>query len=327
MAVQQQYKAPRAVVAASGYKQYSGNLTHPVMSDRLIARFYNETVLSRITTTTYYDPIRSQGDTVRFFREPRATVQGYNKDGYIKPETLSAETFSLHINQALAYSLKVDCIDEYQMQMWPRFREGYLKNVTRVMANTIERQIMAQAVLNAHPRNQGQSAGCVCGSINLGTRGAPVLLTARNVLIKLAEMGVVLDEQEVPMEGRYVLMPYCAKPLLMAALGSAAFTGQSNSAFVGNGISLANLTGFDIIFTPNIASARENGKQTFHMMFGHKDATAFATQIVKTKTAETVENFDTYIMGLQVYGFGVPLPEALGNLYACIDPTPEILCC
>lgn len=323
----QTYKQPRAVPAASGYPQYSGNLTHPVMADFLVTRFYNETVLSAISTTTYYDPIMNQGDTVRFFREPRASVQTYQKDGYIKPETLNTETFSLHINRALAYSLKIDCIDEHQMAMWPKFREAYLQNVSRTMANTIERQVMAQAVLEAHPANQGNAAGCRCGNIDLGSPGAPVFLTAKNILIKLAEMSVVLDEQEIPKSDRFVLMPYCIKPLLMAAFGSACFSGMDKSSFLGNGMDMTMLTGFKIYFTPNIAVAKDGGKQTYHMMFGHKSATAFASQIIKTKTADTADNFDTYIMGLQVYGFGVALPEALGHLYACIDPTPEILCC
>ena len=325
----QVYKQPRAVPAAAGYPQYSGSLTHPVMADRLVARLYNDMILSQVTTTTYYDPIRSQGDTVRFFREPRATVQRYQKDGYIKPDTLSAETFSLHINRALAYSLKVDCIDEYQMQMWPRFREGYLRNVSRVIGNTMEREVFGQTIVGASRYNRGVNAGCRCGSFDMGTLGAPVLLTAKNVLIKLAEAATILDEQEVPRDGRFILMPYCIRPLLMAVFGSAGFSGQSSSSFLGSGIDLTALTGFKAYFTPNIASVKDpaTGKLAYQMLFGHRDATAFATQLIKTKVAETADNFDTYVMGLQVYGFGVVLPEALGVLYACIDPTPEILCC
>lgn len=325
------YKQPNAVLAANGYPQVSGNLTHPVMADRLIDRFYNTTDLTRITDTSYYGPIMNQGDTVRYFRTPKATVQPYTKDGYIKPQTLEAETFTLRINRALAYALKVDCIDEYQMQLWPRFREGYLENVSRKSANFIERQVMAQAVFEAHPANRGQRAGCKCSEIDLGAPGAPVLLTAKNILIYLSHLSTVLDEQEVPQSERFVIFPYQMRTLLMAALGSASFTGAQSSSFMGNQgmMMMRELVNFDIIFSPNISHGidKKSGKKVFNMMFGHKSAIAFATQLVKTKVADTVENFDTYIMGLQVYGFGVALPEALGNLYACIDPTPEILCC
>jgi hypothetical protein len=52
-----------------------------------------------------------------------------------------------------------------------------------------------------------------------------------------------------------------------------------------------------------------------YMLFGHKDATSFATQLTENKVLDNPNGFGMLHRGLQVYGYKVVKPEALGVLF------------
>ena len=58
--------------------------------------------------------------------------------------------------------------------------------------------------------NQGATAGVISGSFNLGQAAAtvaPVQITKANVLEYIVDCGTVLDEQNVPETGRWIIIP------------------------------------------------------------------------------------------------------------------------
>ena len=52
------------------------------------------------------------------------------------------------------------------------------------------------------------------------------------------------------------------------------------------------------------------------MLFGHKAAITFASQMIKSESMVNPHGFGQLYRGLQVYGYQVVKPEAFGNLFA-----------
>lgn len=328
---QMQYKQPSVVPAAIGYPQRSPSLIPPVWSSRIIARFRQSTMFGEITNMSYYGDIQNQGDTVYMYRAPGVSVHTYQKDGPMKAETPDMEMFSLHINRSLYWGLKVDCLDQMQMPMWTQMQSMYIDSTNAAMSEVIERQIFGQVFAEAHPTNSGTQAGCDCGNINLGDINMPRLITPKNLRLFLGQLDLALDQHCVPHDGRFVVLPLCAKLTMTQAFANNDFVGSGERAFA-SGMSMRNpVFSGTIYFSKNIQPVTDpgTGKTAYNVLFGHRDALAFATQI--TKTAQTnggMHNpFDNFWFGLQVYGFGVALPEALGHAYLCFDDEPELLCC
>lgn len=328
---QMQNKQPSVVPASIGYPQRSPSQIPPVWSNRIIARFRQSTMFGEITNMGYFGDIRNQGDTVYFYRAPGVSVHTYQKDGPMKAETPDMEMFSLHINRSLYWGLKVDCIDQMQMPMWTQMQSMYIDSTNAAMSEVIERQIFGQVFAEAHPTNSGTQAGCDCGNINLGDVGAPRLVTPKDLRLFLSQLDLALDQHCVPREGRFVVLPLCASLTFGQAFANRNFSGPGDRVFAGgNSMRTPEFSG-TIYFSKNILPVNDpsTGKTAYNVLFGHRDALAFATQI--TKTAQTnggMHNpFDNFWFGLQVYGFGVALPEALGHAYLCFDDEPELLCC
>jgi len=324
---------PMTVPAAAGYPQMSPSHIPPVYSNRVIARFRHSTIFGEITNMGYYGDIRNQGDTVYFHRSPGVAVRTYQKDGPLKADTLHSETFSLHINRALYWGLKVDCIDEYQMPMWTQLQSSYIDETNAAMSEVIERQIFGQIYAEAHPTNSGADAGCKCGGINLGKLGAPRLVSPKDLRLFMAQVDNILSQHSVPREGRFIVLPLCAEMTFAQAFANTNFVGSGpHRAFAaGTSMQVPGVFSGTVYFSNNVMPVEDptSGKTAYNVMFGHRDALAFATQI--TKTAQTNGGphnpFDMFWYGLQVYGFGVALPEALGHAYICFDDEPELLCC
>ena len=150
----------------------------------------------------------------------------------------------------------------------------------------------------------------------MGTGGAPISITPATLLIKLAECAAVLDEQCVPESDRFIVFPTQAKPTFMASpLTNVGVSGVSKSPLFGGEI--PDMIGFRILWTNSLPLRTEGGRIAYTIPFGAKSATGFHTQLINTRLVENdARTFGSYWQGLQLYGYKVLRPEALGVLYS-----------
>jgi hypothetical protein len=123
---------------------------------------------------------------------------------------------------------------------------------------------------------------------------------------RIVDWGAVLDEQNIPTEGRFLIIPVWMSALLKTSdLKQAYLTGDSTSP-IRNGL-IGSVDRFNIYVSNllNIPSYTE-------VLFGQTKALTFATQITKTKMQDNPDGFGSLYRGLQVYGYKVILPEAFG---------------
>jgi hypothetical protein len=228
--------------------------------------------------------------------------------------------FAFQVNDVLAYQSQPNLIDVFSEDAAQQMRISIDATVTYGVFNT------------ADADNMGATAGAKSHSYNLGTDAAPVTITAANALQKVLELASVLDEQNIPDSGRWIVIdPLTRTYLLQSPLAQAYFTGDATSpvrngligmidrfkVYVTNQLPRKNKTqaywtsgdGSDITITsPNAAGG------FVAIMAGHMTALTFAAQITKLETVRNPTDFGDYIRGLNVFGYKAVAPKGLALL-------------
>ncbi|MFZ1491142.1 MAG: hypothetical protein WAS51_14485 [Ilumatobacteraceae bacterium] len=307
----------RAIPAAAGYPQYSGNLINPVISMDLLERFYCSTVFGEIASTDYLGDLTKGGDQITFWREPCVIVRDHIKDGIIKHDVLEAESVTLVIDKAKEFSVKIAKIDEHMMQGWEMFKAALLKNASRAMAENIDCEILGSVYADVACTNRGARAGCISRSYNLGQTGNPVPLDSTNIVEFFTYMHGVLNEACVPREGRFLVIPTQLEILILnSELKAAYLTGMSETPLL-NGRIPSQIAGFDIYVSNNTCRVFDPAinAPAYHIFGGVKGSIVFASVLENTRVIEDKDSWDIYYQGLQAYGYDVVRPEALVGAY------------
>jgi hypothetical protein len=70
-----------------------------------------------------------------------------------------------------------------------------------------------------------------------------------------------------------------------------------------------------IYISNNLTAVSDSGTSSYNMIFGHKSGLTFASQMTKMEQLKAESTFGELIRGLQVYGYEVIKPDAMGVLY------------
>jgi hypothetical protein len=311
------------VPAASGYPQYSGNLITPIFQMELLERWYASTVYSDISSTEYTGELNKGGDEIIFWREPIVQVRKYTKNEPIIHDTIDGEPIKMTVDQAYNFSVKINKIDEQQIQNWDNWRAGILKSAGLELARAIDPLLMTEMWTSAAATNQGATAGALSGNINLGTAGAPVVLTADNITDFLSYIHQVLDEAKAPKDGRFIVFPPAGLAVLRNSdLKAAYMTGLSWSPMVNGKLpdTVAGFTVLESLYLPSVIDGTVS-KLCWHVIAGVKMATAFAATIEDSRVMSDKDDWASYYQGLSVFGFKVLYPDGLVHAYVTFDAT------
>jgi len=309
----------RAVPAAANYPQYSGNLISPIVSNELVGRFHETTIFGAISNNNYIGQLRKGGDQITFYREPHVIVRDHIKDGKIKHDVLEAENFTLVIDRAKEFSLKMAHVDEFQMQNWDMFKAAMLNSAAEELAENIDSDLLSTLYAKVDIANAGTQAGVESGAFNMGTVGNPVSMTSANFTEVLAEVNGVLNEWSVPRQGRFIVLPVVGEVVaLTSELRRADIMGNGPSAPLLNGQLPGSPAGLNVYISNHVPRVFDAGAGAwcYHIIAGVQSATVFASQIQETRMLPDADSWDTYYQGLSVYGFDVVQPEGLVDLYA-----------
>jgi hypothetical protein len=298
---------------AVGYPQYSGVINSVVRAGKILAAFYASTVCGAICNTDYEGDIAKQGDKVEIVGEPVITIRKRIKGQKIEIENLVPAVQTMYIDQADYWAFMIDSIDKYQSD------HDYMANWTMVagkqMKIATDEEVLGYVYSQVDAANTGATAGNKTASINLGSTGAPLAITKTNVRQFLTELNQVLDEQDIPDEDRYaVLPPWMTKLIKNSDYADASMRGDNTSVMV-NG-RLGVLDGFTI-YKSNLLATTVDTHTCTEIIAGHKSAISFAAQITDEKAGDLgTEGFGSFAKGEYVYGRKVVQPTALVHAHA-----------
>ena len=254
---------------------------------------------ANVCNRDYEGEIREAGNTVKIASVGDVSIGSYVKNEDIDdPQVLTDSEQSLLIDSAKYFNFYVDSVDRAQQNV-------------NVMDEAMRRSASAlRAEADTYLAGLMQTA--VTAGNTIGSTTTPVVPTKDSAYEYLVDLGVLLDESNVPLDGRFVIVPAWFHGLL---LKDDRFV---NAGSLRSDIALANgqvgeAAGFSILKSnnvPNTAAAK------YKIIAGHAVATSYAEQIIDIQTYKPEKRFGDAVKGLHVYGAKVVRPESLAMLIA-----------
>jgi len=299
-----------AFPVASGYTQYSGNFIPEIWSGKLQVKFYKTTVFAEIANTDWEGEIKGQGDKVHIRTIPTITINSYTKGQNLTNQVPDSTPIELLIDKGKYFAVVLDDVDAVQTDI--KLMDVFTNDTTTQMKISIDADVLNGVKAGAATANKGATAGAISGNINLGTDAAPRAVTKDNILDLFLDAGQVLDEQNVPEDGRWLVIPaWMASMVKRSDLKQAYLTGDSVSP-LRNG-KLGMIDRFMVYVSNNLPKTNDGDS---YLMAGTKDAITFASQMTNVETLRAQSTFGNIVRGLNVYGYNVIKPEALVNMVA-----------
>ncbi len=325
-----QYFEPSTDTDANFANSVSGQTNSfflPSIYSRKVLNFFRKSsVVEAITNTDYAGEISAYGDSVKIIKEPVISVSDYTRNSDTTETRLTDQEINLVVDSAKAFKFIVDDIESNMSHV--NFKEVATSSAAYALRDSYDAAVIANmfsgvstsspdhvlgADAAAATQTMGQHQG---GSNSIDLTGSDG--TGADPLDVMAFMAKLLDEQNVPEEGRWFVAPpswYEQLSQSGSKLMSVDFNAGQGS--IRNGlVSSGKLRGFDMYKSNNIAAASTaSGK----VLAGHISSTATAQTIISTETLRDPTSFGDIVRGLHVYGSKVLRPEALVSAFYAID--------
>lgn len=306
-------------VGSSGNSLQSTGFIPEIWSGKLVEKFYASTVLAAISNTDYEGEIKNKGDRVKIRTKPTISIHDYKSDGLLGLDRPTGNTLELYIGNGKYFSLILDDVMEIQSDL--NILSMWSDDAAQQLKIAVDQDVLGGIVNQMAAQNQGTAAGVITGSINLGVQGTPLTVVGRNpgagqveLIDVLMRMGQVLDEQNIPEQGRWVVMPaWAGRQLKQSELRQAYLSGDSVSMLRNGRLGVVDrFTIYISNLLPNNSSQSANFNSGEWPIFaGHAHGLTFASQISKVETLRSELTFGQILRGLQVYGYQVVDGKAL----------------
>lgn len=301
---------------------YAGTFIPEIWSSKMIERFYDATVLAAISNTNYEGEIKAHGDKVKMRQRPTITIRDYSAMIDLVVERPSAPIIEMDIDQGKYFNTQID--DVLRVQMDINLMDQFSSDASEQMKITVDSDVLRVMVGGAALRNRGTGAGRISQNINLGIAGTPVTITRTNAIDYLILMGQVLDEQNIPEQGRWLVLPAWFSSLLKRSdLRDASLTGDGTSVMRNGRLGMIDrFTLYSSNLLPTSVTDGVGGNDAdgaTYIYGGHKNALTFASQMTELEVIRSERTFGNLMRGLQVYGRRIIDPTAYVQLYARPD--------
>ena len=294
-----------------------------IYSKKVLNFFRKSSVVEAITNTDYAGEISAFGDSVKIIKEPVISVSDYTRNSDTTETRLTDQELTLVVDSAKAFKFIVDDIETNMSHV--NFKEVASSSAAYALRDSYDAAVIAtmfSGVSSSSPDHvlgadnaTDLAAGTFDGTGNLDIGFGS---SEHDPIDVLARMARLLDEQNVPEEGRW----FVAGPDFYEVLGQASSKLLSVDFNAGQGsirnglVSSGKLRGFDMYKSNNIAATSNAAGKC---LGGHISSTATAQTIVSTETLRDPTSFGDIVRGLHVYGAKVLRPEALVSAFYGID--------
>lgn len=294
-----------------------------VYSKQVLNFFRKASVAEAITNTDYAGEIAAFGDTVRIIKEPEITVDQYERGQDITATKLTDQEVTLIIDIANAFKFIVDDIETNMSHV--NFRDVATSSAAYALRDAFDSGVIATMFAGV----SASSPNHILGSDNATDLAAGTFDGTGNLDIGfasgehdpidvLSHMARLLDEQNVPEEGRwFVANPEFYEQLVATSSKLMSVDFNAGQGSIRNGlVSSGLLRGFNMYKSNNIAATSNAAGKC---IAGHISSTCTAQTITNTEVLRDPSSFGDIVRGLHVYGAKVLRPEALVSAFYGID--------
>ena len=252
-----------------------------------------------IVNRDYEGEIKQSGNSVKIASIGDPTISTYTKNTDLpNPEILSDSDQTLLIDQGDTFNFYVDSVDKAQQNV-----------------KTMD-EAMRRSAWKLRDKSDGFLAGLMSAAVTntntIGSNTTPKVPTKADAYEYLVDLGVLLDEADVPTDNRFVIVPSWFHGLMLKDDRFVRSGTDNGVNTLKNGM-VGEAAGFSILKSnsvPNTAGVK------YQIIAGHDIATSYAEQILDIQSYKPEKRFGDAMKGLHVYGGRVIRPTALAKLIA-----------
>lgn len=274
------------------------NFTPEIWSAQLLVNLHNDLVYGSpaVVNRNYQGEISRFGDTVRI-----NAIGGVNVSNYVKDtdfgtarQVLSSAQQTLVIDQAKMFNFEIDDIDEAQNN--PAVMGAAMREAAFSLGNVADGFL--SALMSGAFVLGGGAAGNYLGDVSRATNA--------NTYEALVDLARILDENNAPADGRWVVV----NPLVFSELLKddrfVSFGTEANRAAIRNRV-LGTIASFNVLSSNQVPL---DGSDPV-VIAGSTMAVTFAEQINSVEAYRPEDRFADAMKGLHLYGAKVVRPELL----------------
>lgn len=266
---------------------------------RLLNALDKNHVATNVVNRDYEGEIKNAGDTVHINTIGEVAVRNYTQGTPLSYDALSTTDQTLVISQQKYFAFNVDDVDKAQA------------------AGDVMDKAMSRAAYSLTDVADAYLLGVIAagGSASnyVGTSANPIALTASNIYSQIVALKTKLDKQNVPTQGRSVVLPPEAHSLLLMDERFTKVDATAEETIV-NGY-VGRVAGFDVYMSNNCVATSAD-TPVYSITAQVADATTYAEQILKVEPLRPESSFSDAVRGLHVYGAKVTRPEEIATLFA-----------
>ncbi len=266
-----------------------------IWSAKLLLNLHKNLVFANLINTDYEGEISGAGDRVKINEIGPINIGNYTKNSDISFQELTDAQKELIIDQLKYFAFQVDDVDKAQTK--PKIMDGAMQEAAYGLKDAADQYVA------------GLYGGAGITS-DLGTNASPLEIQSGDVVEVVALIAQKMDENNVPTEGRWmVIPPWFHNKMVLAKISS----DKLNSEVLLNG-RIGRFLGFDFSVSNNLdVDGTADGTK---ILAGIKPSISFAGQIVQTEALRLEKRFADAVKGLYVYGAKVVRPSTLACLTA-----------
>tara|TARA_Y100000310_G_scaffold104462_1_gene102775 strand:+ start:2277 stop:3239 length:963 start_codon:yes stop_codon:yes gene_type:complete len=310
--------------AQSSGSNFSNNAFLPEIYSKKVLNFFRKaSVVEAITNTDYAGEISGFGDTVKIINEPEITVYQYERGADVTKTALTDAETTLIVDTANAFKFIVDDIESQMSHV--NFKEVASSSAAYALRDAFDAGVMAKMFSGVSASSPdhiiGSDSATADSSMTHATNSVDLLGsdgTGVDAIDLMARMARLLDDQNVPEEGRWFVAPPSFYEEL-AQSGSKLLSVDFNAGqgSIRNGlVSSGKLRGFNMYKSNNIAAT---SNATGKVLAGHMSSVSTAQTITSTEVLRDPSSFGDIVRGLHVYGAKVLRPKALVSAFYIVD--------
>lgn len=259
------------------------NMLPAVWSARILAKLEKNLVFAQpgVVNRDYEGDIRADGDRVHIHSFNDLTVATYTKNSTtISYENLTDTRVTLLIDQSKYFAFKVDDIDAAQMR--PELIDAASDRAAYQLAEEADSYVAGLY--------SGASTSAPDNTIET------TQFTSTNVYQKFVDLAVLMDQANLPQDGRFAVVSPWVKGLL---LQNSSFLAAKSEAVL-NG-EVGQIAGIRLLGSNNVKTTGTTPVVS-HIMAGHPSGLAYAEQIVNVEGLRLEGSFADAVRGLHLYG-------------------------
>jgi autotransporter adhesin len=247
----------------------------------------------------YEGDIQQKGDSVRIISISDPTIAAYTEGSTtITPEDLTDAERTLNIDQANYFAFQLGDISKAQSANGGALMSEAANRAAYGLADVADQYV----------------AGLYTGADSANKIGTTAITSSDLAVQYLVQLKVVLDNANVPKQGRYCIIPPWYHGLLLRTSVFNSLANSGTTEALDNGL-IGRAFGFDMFESNNVINVTGDD---YLVSAGYTGAITFAQQINKVEAYRPQDSFSDALKGLNLFGAKLARPTGIATLTASI---------